>query len=268
MCLAAVAQGLPALADGVLVLHLAARRRHRRADPRRLARPGPGRRRPQCGAERGAGRLAVRAHRRHRPRRHQWLRRGREGGGRKRFIVTDTLGLPLAVHVVAANIQERDGGKHPLLWTRLDRTGVGRSGPRRRFGAPYHGYRLQPLLSEEAIRSFEQLHGVTLPASYRDFLGTVAGGGAGPQYGLLGPAEEVDDEEVLHDLRTECLRAGFLAIPFPHTTDWPGPGRGGGADYSVAGTLVLGEIGCGTRPRSARRSILPSVRDGRARGGA
>lgn len=44
----------------------------------------------------------------------------------------------------------------------------------------------------------------------------------------------------------QCLRAGFLATPFPHTTDRPGPGRGGDADYSVAGTLVLSETGCGT----------------------
>ncbi|MGW2729588.1 SMI1/KNR4 family protein [Streptomyces sp. NPDC001494] len=120
---------------------------------------------------------------------------------------------------------------------------------RRRFGAAHHGYRLQPLLPEGAFRSFEQLHGVTLPASYRDFLGTVAGGGAGPHYGLLGLAEEVDDEEALRDFRTECLRAGFLTTPFPHTTDRPGPGRGGDADYSVAGSLVLSEIGCGTFSR-------------------
>ncbi len=44
--------------------------------------------------------------------------------GRKRFIITDTLGLLLAVHVVAANVQDRDGAKHPLLWTRLDHPGV------------------------------------------------------------------------------------------------------------------------------------------------
>lgn len=46
--------------------------------------------------------------------------------GRKRFIVTDTLGLLLAVHVVAANIQDRDGAKRSLLWTRLDHPGVQR----------------------------------------------------------------------------------------------------------------------------------------------
>ncbi|WP_329271649.1 transposase [Streptomyces sp. NBC_01451] len=44
--------------------------------------------------------------------------------GRKRFLVTDTLGLLLAVHVVAVGIQDRDGAKHPLLWTRLDHPDV------------------------------------------------------------------------------------------------------------------------------------------------
>ncbi|RMI89453.1 hypothetical protein BIU87_30965 [Streptomyces sp. ZS0098] len=44
--------------------------------------------------------------------------------GRKTFIVTDTLGLLLAAQVVAANIQDHDGAKGPLLWTRLDRPGV------------------------------------------------------------------------------------------------------------------------------------------------
>lgn len=30
--------------------------------------------------------------------------------GRKRFVVVDTLGLPIAIQVVAASVQERDGG--------------------------------------------------------------------------------------------------------------------------------------------------------------
>lgn len=47
-----------------------------------------------------------------------------QDNGRKRFIVTDTLGLLLAVHVVAANIQDRDGAKRPLLWARLDHPSV------------------------------------------------------------------------------------------------------------------------------------------------
>ncbi|WRZ95523.1 IS5 family transposase [Streptomyces sp. NBC_01007] len=36
---------------------------------------------------------------------------GKKVKGRKRFIVTDTLGLLLAVHVAAANLQDRDGAK-------------------------------------------------------------------------------------------------------------------------------------------------------------
>ncbi|MFD5211598.1 IS5 family transposase [Streptomyces anulatus] len=51
---------------------------------------------------------------------------GKKVKGHKRFIVTDTLGLLLAVHVVAANIQDRDGAKRSLLWTRLDHPGVQR----------------------------------------------------------------------------------------------------------------------------------------------
>lgn len=49
---------------------------------------------------------------------------GKKVKGRKRFIVTDTLGLLLAVHVVAANVQDRDGGRRPLLWTRLDHPSI------------------------------------------------------------------------------------------------------------------------------------------------
>jgi transposase len=49
---------------------------------------------------------------------------GKKVKGRKRFIVTDTLGLLLAVHVVAASTQDRDGARRPLLWTRLDHPSV------------------------------------------------------------------------------------------------------------------------------------------------
>jgi transposase len=45
---------------------------------------------------------------------------GKNVKGRKRFLVTDTLGLLLAVHVMTASIQDRDGAKRPLLWARLD----------------------------------------------------------------------------------------------------------------------------------------------------
>ncbi|MET9500017.1 IS5 family transposase [Streptomyces sp. NPDC006552] len=45
---------------------------------------------------------------------------GKNVKGRTRFLVTDTLGLLIAVHVVAASVQDRDGARRPLLWARLD----------------------------------------------------------------------------------------------------------------------------------------------------
>jgi hypothetical protein len=40
---------------------------------------------------------------------------GKKINGRKRFIVTDTIGLLIAVSVVAASVQDRDGIKTALL---------------------------------------------------------------------------------------------------------------------------------------------------------
>ncbi|MFF3203947.1 transposase [Streptomyces sp. NPDC002962] len=49
---------------------------------------------------------------------------GKKAKGRKRFVVTDTLGLLLAVQVVATSVQDRDGARRPLLWSRLDHSRV------------------------------------------------------------------------------------------------------------------------------------------------
>jgi hypothetical protein len=55
----------------------------------------------------GCHRLAVGQGSRHRRQGHARLRRGQEINGRKRFIVTDTLGLPAGVTVLAASWQAR-----------------------------------------------------------------------------------------------------------------------------------------------------------------
>jgi SMI1 / KNR4 family (SUKH-1) len=63
------------------------------------------------------------------------------------------------------------------------------------FGAPAHGYRLNPPLSEAGIKAFEADHGITLPEEYRRFLRVIGDGGPGPAYGLLtlaAAAESVD----------------------------------------------------------------------------
>lgn len=45
---------------------------------------------------------------------------GKKVKGRESSLITDTLGLLVAIHVVAASVQDRDGVKRTLLWTRLD----------------------------------------------------------------------------------------------------------------------------------------------------
>ncbi|MCX4750008.1 SMI1/KNR4 family protein [Kitasatospora sp. NBC_01287] len=115
----------------------------------------------------------------------------------------------------------------------------------RRFGADGHGYRLHPPLAEEAVRSFERVYGVRLPASYRGFLTAVADGGAGPGHGVFRLTDHLAEEDAVYELREEGRRPGFLATPFPYAQEYPGPARGGRADYSVRGTLVIAEAGCG-----------------------
>jgi transposase len=51
---------------------------------------------------------------------------GKKINGRKRFIVTDTLGLLLTVMVCAASVQDRQGGRRSLLGLYLDQLGLAR----------------------------------------------------------------------------------------------------------------------------------------------
>ena len=76
---------------------------------------------PRC--QRRADRLPKRERCRHRWRDIRGYDAGKKINGRKRFIVTDTLGLLLVVVVLSASIQDRDGAKSVLLNTYL-RTGV------------------------------------------------------------------------------------------------------------------------------------------------
>ena len=52
---------------------------------------------------------------------------GKKTGGRKRFIVTDTLGLLLTVLVCAANVSDRQGGRRTLLGLYRDQVGQTRT---------------------------------------------------------------------------------------------------------------------------------------------
>lgn len=122
----------------------------------------------------------------------------------------------------------------------------------RRFGARRHRYRLGPIAAEQDVACFEEVHGIRLPESYREFITAVGDGGAGPFYGLFRhdgsdwPEYVRRAEQGLEDLRSSA---------FPHTTDfqpWPDvkscPLHRESDDYDpcwLAGTIALDEFGCG-----------------------
>jgi hypothetical protein len=54
----------------------------------------------------------------------------------------------------------------------------------RLFGSGSHRYRLVPPLPSAHVADIESAFQITLPPEYRDFITTVANGGAGPGYGL------------------------------------------------------------------------------------
>ena len=86
---------------------------------------------------------------------------GKKINGRKRFIVTDTLGLLLVVAVLAASVQDRDGAKSVLLDTYL-RTPV-------RFVFADGGFAGRLLDWATADPGHHDLHIVRKPADQRGF---------------------------------------------------------------------------------------------------
>jgi hypothetical protein len=112
---AAAAGGLPALADGVLALQPVGTGQGHREDPAGGARTAPDPGRPHPAAQRRVDRLPERQGRRHRRVRVPRYDAGKKVNGRKRFIVTDTLGLLLTVVVVTASMRDRDGAKPGML---------------------------------------------------------------------------------------------------------------------------------------------------------
>jgi hypothetical protein len=87
------------------------------------------------------------------------------------------------------------------------------------FGAESHGFKLNPPLSEAAVRRFEQKHRIQLPSDYRGFLTNLGNGGAGPCYGVF-KLGEMDDSFDFTEWKEDGGFVGVLATPFPHTTEW------------------------------------------------
>jgi hypothetical protein len=87
------------------------------------------------------------------------------------------------------------------------------------FGAEDHGFRLNRMLSEADAIAFEQLHHVTLPEDYRQFLTCVGNGGAGPFYGIF-PLGKMDDNFGFRDWQEDDEMVGVPSEPFPFEEEW------------------------------------------------
>ncbi len=103
------------------------------------------------------------------------------------------------------------------------------------FGSDVHQYRLNPVLTETEIVTFENNNNISLPKDYRFFLNKMGNGGAGPFYGVH-TLEQASNE--WHDLTT----------PFPFiesATDEQEAKWGYWDDSPLPGVLEICHEGCG-----------------------
>ncbi|MCB9437932.1 MAG: leucine-rich repeat domain-containing protein [Anaerolineales bacterium] len=82
-----------------------------------------------------------------------------------------------------------------------------------------HHYELNPTLSEDDIRNFEEAAEVKLPADYRLYLSQIADGGAGPYYGLrflqAAVEEAINNYDTVGEGDPPQLRLREYFQPFP-----------------------------------------------------
>ena len=89
----------------------------------------------------------------------------------------------------------------------------------RAFGADVHGFRLNPPLSEADVMAFENVHNVSLPHDFRQFLTDIGNGGAGPFYGVF-PLGKIDENFGLGTWQEDDGFVGVLSEPFPLEQEW------------------------------------------------
>jgi hypothetical protein len=102
------------------------------------------------------------------------------------------------------------------------------------FGSTKHQFHTHPVLAEDTVRDFEELHRVRLPPEYRGFLLSIGNGGAGPYYGVF-KLGEMDDGFGYKAWRENEGFVGVLSAPFPHTKPWNDPSGMPEFDDSRAG---------------------------------
>lgn len=79
------------------------------------------------------------------------------------------------------------------------------------FGADMHQYKLNPAIKDSIVETFERVHNISLPESYRLFLTDIGDGGAGPCYGLYSFQKAIE-------LSVDADAGVWLADIFPLTT--------------------------------------------------
>ncbi|MFI7650812.1 hypothetical protein ACIBTZ_32785 [Micromonospora sp. NPDC049460] len=97
---------------------------------------------------------------------------------------------------------------------------------------------LNPILTEQQVSGFEDLHGIRLPEEFRQFVTRIGHGGYGPTYGLLSMDRWIPPRMEVH---------GKLAEPFPFAPDsyvsaWSG--GEGGPTLPYPGTIAVVWGGC------------------------
>lgn len=78
------------------------------------------------------------------------------------------------------------------------------------FGADTHQYKLNPAIKGNIIETFERVHSICLPESYRLFITNIGDGGAGPCYGLYSFQKAIE-------LSVDADAGVWLADEFPLT---------------------------------------------------
>jgi hypothetical protein len=78
---------------------------------------------------------------------------------------------------------------------------------------------LNPPLREVDVVAFEDVHKVSLPPDFRQFLTEVGNGGAGPLYGVF-PLGKMDDNFGHRAWQENDGLVGVLSEQFPHEEEW------------------------------------------------
>lgn len=84
------------------------------------------------------------------------------------------------------------------------------------FGSIHHKYQLNKTITEVELVKFENIHRISLPKEYREFLKHIGNGGAGPYYGLE-PLENGRFADLDYKSEENLID---LSKPFPHTEQW------------------------------------------------